>query len=120
MKTTIRLVTVILTLGIFPVAAAAQEVTPALLLQRIEALESEVRVLKRQLEVKEGETAKSAPGTAVVTASAKDGFSIKSSDEAFKIKLRGYVQADGKLFTDNKEDTGTIDTFLVRRARPTI
>lgn len=54
-----------------------------------------------------------------VTSINEEGFSWKSSDGAFKIILRGYVQFDGRFFFDDELKTGT-DTFLVRRARPIV
>ncbi len=90
----------------------------AALLARLEALENEVKILKRQLEVKNEDEDKNKIESPVVTASAKDGFSIKSQDEAFKLKVRGLVHTEARFFTDNNKDIGTTDTFLVRRARP--
>jgi phosphate-selective porin OprO/OprP len=49
--------------------------------------------------------------------SGKDGFSIKSADGAYVLKLRGYVQLDGRFFSDDEERPG-IDTFTLRRVRP--
>jgi phosphate-selective porin OprO and OprP len=46
-----------------------------------------------------------------------DGFSIKSADNAFVLKLRGYVQFDGRFFSDDRQKPG-IDTFTLRRVRP--
>jgi phosphate-selective porin OprO and OprP len=87
--------------------------------KRLADLEQQVAILKRQLEVEKEESAKKTPETPIVTANAKDGFSIKSPDESFKLKIRGLVQADSRTFTSTtKEVSGTTDTFLVRRARP--
>jgi phosphate-selective porin OprO/OprP len=47
----------------------------------------------------------------------RDGFSIKSADNAFVLKLRGYLQFDGRFFSDDKQKPG-IDTFTLRRVRP--
>ncbi len=90
----------------------------AALLQRVEALENELKILKRQLEIRKEDEDKKKVETPVITASSKDGFSIKSPDDAFKLKVRGLLNVDGRFFTDNKKDIGTTDTFLVRRARP--
>jgi phosphate-selective porin OprO and OprP len=104
---------ILIVLSISPVTYAAD---PDPLEQRLADLEQQVAILKRQLELrKEEETKKDAP---VITASSKDGFSIKSPDDNFKLKVRGLVQADGRYFTDNQKDNGTTDTFSVRRARP--
>ncbi len=92
---------------------------PADLEKRLADLEQQVSILKRQIEVEKEEGAKKVQDTPIVTASAKDGFSIKSQDDSFKLKIRGLVQTDARVFTGNSKDlSGTTDTFLVRRARP--
>ncbi len=85
--------------------------------KRLESLEQEIAVLKRQLEVKKEEEAKKTSDTPIITANIKDGFSIKSADDSFKLKLRGYVQADSRFFFYDKKNLGVNDTFSVRRAR---
>lgn len=89
--------------------------------KRLDALEQEVAILKRQIEVKKEDETKKAQQTPIITASAKDGFSIKSPDNNFKLRIGGYVQADARYFTNNKKDSsGGTSTFLVRRVRPII
>jgi phosphate-selective porin OprO and OprP len=56
------------------------------------------------------------PPAPTVTAG-RDGFSFRSADGAFQIKLRGLIHFDGRFFADDTERPG-VDTFLVRRARP--
>ncbi len=99
----------------FPSAAFAADEA---ILARLEALEQEIKVLRRQLEVKKEDEDKKKTETSVITANSKDGFSIKSPDDAFKLKIRGLLNVDSRFFTDNKKDIGTTDTFIVRRARP--
>ena len=36
-----------------------------------------------------------------VTANSKDGFSINSGDGNFQLKIRGYLQADGRIFVED-------------------
>ncbi len=86
--------------------------------KRLEALEQEVAILKRQLELEKEENAKKKSETPIISASTKDGFSIKSPDDNFKLKIRGLLQTDARIFTDERKDIGTTDTFTVRRARP--
>ncbi len=106
--------------GLLPGLAWAEESTSnAELLKRLEALELEVRTLKRQLEVKKEDEDKKVKESPLLTASAKDGFSIKSPDDNFKLRLTGYAMADGRFFTDNKKDLGTTDTFQLRTVRTT-
>lgn len=102
---------IVVTLPVSEIAFAASSVE-----DRLQDLEQQIAVLKRQLEIEKDE--KKASRAPVITASSKDGFSIKSPDDSFKIKLRGLVQLDGRYFTDNQKDNGTTDTFSVRRARP--
>ncbi|MBL8014553.1 MAG: porin, partial [Candidatus Omnitrophica bacterium] len=84
---------------------------------RLKFLEQEVAVVKRQLELKKEDEDKAKKESPIVTASTKDGFSIKAPDDSLKLKIRGLVQADGRFFTDNQKDNSTTDTFTVRRAR---
>ena len=86
--------------------------------ERLQALEQEVAILKRQIENdKEASTTKSAT-TPVVTANAKDGFQIKAQDDSFKLKVGGYAQADARFFGGNKKDpTSPVDTFVARTIR---
>lgn len=59
---------------------------------------------------------KPAAAPAVVTAG-PEGFSISSADKQFQLKLRGYVQVDGRYYLSEKERP-TYNAFLIRRARP--
>lgn len=86
--------------------------------ERLNQLEQEVAILKRQLELAKEDEIKKKTETPIITASSKDGFSIKSPDDGFKLRIRGLLQADGRFFTDNEKDNSTTDTFTVRRARP--
>lgn len=110
-------------LGALPVPGIAQaaETSTAALIQRLDDLEQEVALLKRQLEVQKEIEDKKAAENPVITANAANGFTIKSPDDAFKFRARGYLQADARLFTDNDKTAyaaGTTDTFLLRRVRP--
>jgi phosphate-selective porin OprO/OprP len=46
----------------------------------------------------------------------REGFVIKSADGAFQLKVRAYVQADGRFFLGGAPALGT-STFFLRRAR---
>ncbi len=86
--------------------------------KRLAELEEQVAVLRRQIELKKEDEDKIKTEAPIITASSKEGFSIKSPDESFKLRIRGLIQADGRFFTDNQKDNSTTDTFSVRRARP--
>jgi phosphate-selective porin OprO and OprP len=49
----------------------------------------------------------------------KDGFSIKSADGAYVLKLRGYTHFDGRFYQEDDQRPAT-DTFLLRRIRPIV
>jgi phosphate-selective porin OprO/OprP len=84
--------------------------------ERIEELDQKLRVLERRDEVEAEQAAEKAKSAASVTAG-RDGFSIRSADSAFQLRLRGYVQLDGRFYSDDHLKRG-VDTFIVRRARP--
>jgi phosphate-selective porin OprO/OprP len=96
---------------VWAVALGAQAAEPVTL----EELDQKVKVLERKLELADEEAQKKAKESPVVKAD-QDGFSIASADKAFQLKLRGYVQGDGRFFLDDGEEQLT-DTFLIRRAR---
>lgn len=116
MRIAIRCLMVTLVVGTFCTPKVWADISA--IEQRLNQLEQEVATLKEQLALEKEEKAKKASESPVVTASLKDGFSLKSPDESFKLKLRGVIQADGRFFTDNQKDNSTTDTFTVRRARP--
>lgn len=115
--------------------AQAAEPTNAELLARIAALEQRLaalegngtsttdvdqrlRVVERNQELQaEADAAKAA--SAPVVSLGEKGLSVKSADNAFEVKFRGLVQGDGRMwFGDDRFPQN--DTFLLRRAEPTI
>lgn len=85
---------------------------------RLNRLEQEIQILKRQQEVKEEEAAAKAAKAANVEIGRK-GVKISSPDGANSLTLRGYAQFDNRTFI-NDNNHSDIDTFLVRRARPVL
>src|SRR5262245_33944597 len=85
-----------------PGAAVAQQ--PTAEEQRIKELEQRLLVLERKLEIAEEDQTKKKAETPVVKADNK-GFSVTSADQAFQLKLRGYVQADGRFVDEDHSDT---------------
>ncbi|HEX3132434.1 MAG TPA: porin, partial [Planctomycetota bacterium] len=106
-----------LTAGIAFLPAADEVPT---LEQRLQALDQEVKILKRKGEIAAEEaaakavTAKDAPK---FTANQKDGFSLSSADGAYKLRIGGTAQIEG-VFYLNDEDVPQTNTFFVRRVRP--
>jgi phosphate-selective porin OprO and OprP len=83
---------------------------------RVEELERRTEATAAQVAAKpQTSPARPAP---IVTAE-EAGFGIRSPDRAYQVRIHGQLQVDGRRFfgDDNLRDS---DTFLVRRARPTI
>ena len=92
--------------------------TPQTVEERLDELDQKVKVLERKDELDKEQAAEKAKTSSSATA-AKDGFNIKSADGAFQVRIRGYVQLDGRFWLDDEERPAT-DTFLIRRARPIV
>ena len=95
--------------------------------ERIERLEREIEQLKRERAAQPpaGTVSKEEVDNAIDTAFKKqkvlagwqDGFFLQSPNGDFKLKLRGYTQADARFFPFQDGDTGN-DSFFLRRVRP--
>jgi phosphate-selective porin OprO/OprP len=108
------------TVAVAPQAMAQQEgATPdsASLERRVNELDQQVRILQRLRELAADSAAAAAKDKVSATASTKDGFSIKSADGKFAVRLKGLVQTDGRFFLDDNAVPVT-NTFFLRRARP--
>jgi phosphate-selective porin OprO/OprP len=97
--------------------AAARDTAIGGLQEQVAALDQQVRVLERQLELEREKAAETAKTGAGVTANGREGFQIKSADGAFNLRLRGYVQSDARFYGDTPTALSP-DTFLLRRVRP--
>jgi phosphate-selective porin OprO/OprP len=53
-----------------------------------------------------------------VLSAGANGFSFRSADTNFVLKVRGYIQADARFYPDDHASTAPNDTFLLRRVRP--
>ena len=95
--------------GVTQQAAASDAVAAA----RIQALEERIATLEKA-EAKSKAAAAAAP---TVTAS-RDGLSVRSADNAFTFRLRGYVQSDARFFGAAGPVAPGSSTFLLRRVRP--
>jgi phosphate-selective porin OprO and OprP len=94
---------------------------------RLRALEAEIEQLKRERaqQAEEPPVGESQVKNIVdeafkkqkVLAGWQDGFFLQSPSGDFKLKLRGYTQADGRFFPFSSGDTGN-DSFYLRRVRP--
>jgi phosphate-selective porin OprO and OprP len=82
----------------------------------VEALDQKVRILERRWELGQEAAAAKAKEAPVVGAG-QEGFFLRSADGNFQLRVRGYLQADGRFLVDDQKRLGT-DTFLMRRVRP--
>jgi phosphate-selective porin OprO/OprP len=98
--------------------STARDSVPVTVEERVNQLDQEVRVLKRLRELAADSAAAAAKDKVTATAG-KDGFSIKSADGKFAIRLKGLLQADGRFFVSDSAVPAT-NTFFVRRARPVL
>jgi phosphate-selective porin OprO and OprP len=100
-------------------ATARESAAAAPVAERLESLDQKLRIFERRRELEQENTATKLKDSTIVTASGKDGFSLKSADSNFQLKVGGYVQADSRFYTEG--DPGKIvgsSTFLLRRVRP--
>src|SRR3954447_24455345 len=91
--------------------------TMAVLTARVEELDQQVRILNRLHEISTDSAAAAAKDKQSVTANAKDGFGLKSADGKYSLRLRGYVQGDGRFFASDEADPAT-HNLRPRRVRP--
>ena len=98
-----------------PASSVTQQSTPTDAEVRIKQLEDRLATLEKA-EAKNKTTAAAAP---VVTAT-RDGLSVRSADNAFAFRLRGYVQSDARFFDASGPVAPGSSTFLLRRVRPVL
>jgi phosphate-selective porin OprO/OprP len=85
--------------------------------QKVEELDQKVKVAERNKELKEEEAANQAKNAASVTADT-GGFTIKSNDGDFLLKIGADLQVDNRAYVGDGAAAGA-DTILLRRVRPT-
>jgi phosphate-selective porin OprO and OprP len=99
-----------------PAETAPANPTPLTTEAKIEQLDQQIRILARQIEI-EKEASTAAAATAPAAGAGAGGFELRSADGAFRVRFRGYLHADSRLYGDDQESRG-VDSFLLRRARP--
>jgi phosphate-selective porin OprO/OprP len=106
------------TVALAPRLAAQQEQHDSTSLEaRVDQLDQQVRILQRLRELAADSAAAAAKDKVSATASGKDGFSIKSADGKYALRLKGLVQADARFFLSDSAFPVT-NSFFLRRARP--
>ena len=91
----------------------AQQALDQAALARIHELEDRITTLEKA-EAK----AKAAAATAPTVTATRDGLNVRSADNAFNFRLRGYVQSDARFFGASGPIAPGSSTFLLRRVRP--
>ena len=89
---------------------------PQSTLERLEALDEQIRILDRRRELERGREAEATKQAPVVDAGTR-GFGLRSSDGSFLLSLRGLMQVDGRWFLSDAGQAFT-DTLVARRVRP--
>jgi phosphate-selective porin OprO/OprP len=97
-----------------PLHAALSEEQEQALINRVNQLEQQVKVLQRNREV-EKEISDEKSKTATTVSLGVSGLVVKSGDTNFVMNLHGYAQTDARFYEGQKS---AADTFLVRRVRP--
>ena len=82
--------------------------------------EARIRLLEDRLAALEKSEAKAVAAAAVAPAvtATRDGLNVRSADNAFAFRLRGYVQSDARFFGAKGPVAPGASTFLLRRVRP--
>ena len=96
---------------------SAGDSSPKTLEERVDELDQQVRILQRLRELAAESLVTAAKDRQSATANAKDGFSLKSADGKYTLKIRGYAQADGRFYPSD-DDKVIGNSFFLRRARP--
>ncbi|HEY0513744.1 MAG TPA: porin [Thermoanaerobaculia bacterium] len=108
--------------GLLALPAAAQTTTqdppptPSSVDDRLQELDQKIRVLDRKIEIDQEAAADKAKAAGQAVAG-REGFSLRSADGNYVLRLRGYVQLDGRFWVGDKEKP-QVETFLLRRVRP--
>ncbi len=99
-------------------SAAPTPPTPAdpALQARIEALEQKTAALQQSLGRAEAEA--SAPRSTTTFQTDEGGFAVTSADRQYQVRFKGLLQIDGRRIFGDEALGNSVDTFLVRRARP--
>lgn len=102
----------------FSVPTLAKPSAETTVLSRIQKLEEELALLKRQQEI-ELEKTKAIAEKAATVEYGPGGLAVSSPDKRYSLRMRAYAQIDNRSFLDNS-NTSNVDQFLIRTARPII
>ena len=85
---------------------------------RLDALEQRTRLLEINLAA--AQAAATSPRSTTTFQTDEGGFAVTSADRQYQLRFKGVLQVDGRRIFDNTPLQNSVDTFIVRRARPII
>lgn len=100
-------------------AVAAPATTDPALVQRVDEIDQQVKIVGRKQEI-EAEAAAAKAKDAVSAYAGKDGFGIRTADNAFKLRIGALLHVDYRTYLTNDYPNQAPDNFVVRRLRPVI
>jgi phosphate-selective porin OprO/OprP len=101
-----------------PVAWAQEDVTD--IKKQLDELDQKIRVLQRLQEIDKEAASAKAKETPTVGAG-REGFYIRSGDNAYSLRLGGNIQLDSRWYPDKTTPIGgTTDQFILRKVRPVL
>jgi phosphate-selective porin OprO/OprP len=107
-----------------PPAPPPPDTRPSLieLQNRIDAAEQAARIAVRRVEILEEQQAAKAkePKETPWFSAGEKGFSFRSSDGLYLLRIHGQLQIDTRWFLNDGALSDKADTFLIRRMRPSI
>jgi phosphate-selective porin OprO/OprP len=92
---------------------------PPELSTKVDDAEQIARITARKVELLEEQLAARAKESPSILADEK-GFGLRSGDGAYTLRIRGLVQSDSRWFLGDTAISDRLDTFLLRRVRPSI
>lgn len=101
-----------------PTAASPAAPDPALV-QRVEEIDQQVKTVARTQEAEAKAAAAKASESAIAYAG-KDGFGIRTADNAFKLRLGALLQFDMRGYLTDDFPGQAPDNFVMRRMRPVL
>jgi phosphate-selective porin OprO/OprP len=99
-----------------PPPAAVPSLTDPALKVRLDVLERKTAEL--QLSLARAEAAAVGPRSTTTFQTDDGGFAITSGDRQYQLRFKGVVQVDGRRIFGDEALGNSVDTYLVRRARP--
>jgi phosphate-selective porin OprO and OprP len=99
-----------------PAPAAVPAPSDPALQGRIEALEQKTAALQQSLARAEAEAL--APRSTTTFQTDEGGFAVTSADRQYQVRFKGLLQIDGRRIFGDEALGNSVDTFIVRRARP--